>query len=828
MKNFLPIFLTLLLSFLVSGEILAQERGGRPGGRGPGGEMPKARLKGKVVDADTKTPLGFATVTLISKRDSSVAGGGITDDNGVFDFETRPGRFTAKIEFISYEAKEITDIRLSKDNLEQDLGTIELFVNAATLAEVEVRAEKSTMQMSLDKKVFNVGKDLATRGGSAEDILDNVPSVTVDIEGNVELRGGGVRLLIDGKPSGMLDGANGGLKSIPANLIDRVEVITNPSARYQAEGMTGIINIILRKEKKKGVNGSFDLNVGTPTEFGAAINLNFRKDKINFFVNYGVRYNKTVGGGFTYQERVLGDSTLITDQINTRRRGGWSNSIRLGADYYFSEKDILTTSFLYKIGDDDNISTTTYNDFWNSLDNPIDIETREDAEFEDEQDLEYSISYKKLFKKKRQEWTVDLRYQDNEETEGSDFTNSFANVDGTPTGAAKTFQNSRNAEGSSRLIIQTDYVEPIGKDGKYEFGAFSSFRKIDNDYTVNNLVDGVTTPIDRFTNEFLYDEDIYAVYGIYGNKTGKFSYQVGLRMEHSEVSTELRDSNYVNPRSYTNLFPSGHLNYDLGKDNAVQVSYSRRIQRPRFWYLNPFFTFSDNRNFFSGNPDLDPEFTDSYELSHIKYWNKTSITTSLYYRKTTGVIQRILQDGISDGELITIRAPYNLSTRDAYGLEFTFNLQPAKWARFSGNANFFQSKTVGTFNGEDLSAEGFSWFARTTSQITIAKKLETQIRFNYRGARPTVQGRSNPVYSVDLGMSLDVLKNNGTVTLSARDLFNSRKRRSIVERPDFFQESEFQWRPRQITLSLNYRLNQKKKRGRRGGSGGGGGNGGEF
>ncbi|MEM6964639.1 MAG: carboxypeptidase regulatory-like domain-containing protein, partial [Bacteroidota bacterium] len=310
-------------------------------------------VKGQVLDQDSQALLEYATISIFSQKDSSIVTGEITDNQGIFTIKVPPGKHFVKIEFIGYQAKTINDIIINRKNRTVDLGIIKMGTDTEVLVEVEVRAEKSSVQMGLDKRIFNVGQDLANDGGSAADVLDNVPSVAVDIDGNVSLRGSqGVQILIDGKPSGLVGiGSTGGLRGLPANLIDKVEVITNPSAKFEAEGTSGIINIILKKEKKKGLNGSFDFMLGYPEMYGTAINLNLRRKKLNFFTNIGVNKRTNIGGGSSFQ-RFFNENTAltsITEQSRTHTRGGISSNIRLGADYYFSPKDILTTSFLYRI-----------------------------------------------------------------------------------------------------------------------------------------------------------------------------------------------------------------------------------------------------------------------------------------------------------------------------------------------------------------------------------------------------------------------------------------------------------------------------------------------
>lgn len=787
----------------------------------------KPLIKGQVLDAASKMPLEFATVTVLQQADSSLVTGGITEIDGTFSIELDYGQYIIKVEFLSYGSKTIGDVVLSREKPVFDLGKIALEADAEVLQEIEVRAERSQMQLSLDKKVFNVGKDLANSGGSAADVLDNVPSVTVDVEGNVELRGaGGVRILIDGKPSGMIGLSNSdGLKQIPANMIDRVEVITNPSARYEAEGMSGIINIVLKKERKQGLNGSFDLKGGYPTDYGITFNLNYRKNRLNFFTNYGLGYNKRPGMGSQYQEFTRNDTLFITDNNSDRKRGGLSNNFRFGADYYFNEKNILTTAFNYRKSNDDNLNETTYEDYIFSLENPVGITTRTDDEKENEDNLEYSLTYKKYFVDKGHELTVDFRYQDEVEDEQSDIVERNFDINFQPSGDPDLQQRSHNREKQRNMIFQADYVKPLGKEGKFEAGLRSGIRDLRNDFEVTELEDGTWVSLPEFTNSLLYDENIHAAYTSLGSKISQFSWQLGLRAEYSDVTTELEQTNEINPREYFNLFPSAFLGYELNEENTMQVSYSRRIRRPGFWELNPFFTFSDARNIFGGNPDLNPEYTNSYEVGYLRYFTKGSLTSSVYYRHTNGVIERIRQQ---TSDTTSTTRPTNLSTRDDYGFEFTFSFDPAKTWRINGNANFFRSITEGEFNNQIFDADTYTMFGRLSSRVTLFKKVDFQVNFNYRAPRNTTQGRAKSEWHIDPAASMDILKGNGTLTLAVRDLFNTRRYRYITEGDDFYVEGNHQWRARQVNLTFTYRLNQKKKQGRgdRGDGGYDGGDGG--
>ena len=788
------------------------------------------KIKGKVIDELSEQPLEFATISLLSASDSSIIAGEISDPSGDFEIKTDFGDYLIKVEFIGYTPK-LTSIHLSQAKPLVNLGIISMASNSAVLEEVEVRAEKSQLQMGLDKKIFNVGKDLANTSGTASEILDNIPSVTVDVEGNVSLRGSdGVRILVDGKPSGLV-GVRGsdGLRSLPSNMIDKVEVITNPSARYEAEGMTGIINIVLKKDRKKGLNGSFDISTGVPHNHGAAINLNLRRKKINLFTNFGSRYRRSPGISERYQEFYGEEGTSFVDQRGDRDRGGYSNSIRFGADYFINPKNTFTASFLYRNGEDDNQSTITYRDYFQSFpENLTGITVRTQDELETEPNLEYALRYNREFGKKDHKLSASLQYRESTESESAVYQEKDYDPNFLPISNGILDQRSDNDEGEISTLLQVDYEYPFAKKGKLELGYRGSIRGIDNKYLVEEFSDQEWQRVDGLSNDFNYDENIHAAYFILGNESKRFSYQFGLRLEHSDILTELLDTGEKNDRSYTNLFPSAFLGYELAEGNNVQVSYSRRVRRPRFWDLNPFFTFSDARNIFRGNPNLDPEFTNSFEISHIKYWEKTTVTSSVYYRHTDGEIERIQTLIEQDGDLITIRQPENLATEDAYGFEFIVSSEPTDWWRFNGNFNFFRSIIDGTNFDPDFKNTATSMSSRLSNRFKLWKKVDLQANMNYEAPRNTAQGRTYSRYRVDLAMSREILKNKGTLTLGVRDLLNTGQYRyDNRDEGVFYSYGLYQRRAQQVTLTFNYRLNQSKKRGggRRGEGGYGGGGG---
>jgi ferric enterobactin receptor len=794
-------------------------------GQGPSGASffptKDKKIRGIIVDGSSGMPLEFATVSIYQTKDSILISGGITGNDGNFEFIIKvESSLYAVIEFIGYESFRIEDIYFPKGESIYDLGSISILPGGVSLDEVQVIAERSDMQFSLDKRIFNVGKDLASRGGSASDVLDNIPSVSVGVEGEVNLRGSSnVRILINGRPSGLV-GLNGtdGLRTIPANMIERVEIITNPSAKFEAEGMAGIINIILRKDRSKGFNGSFELSGGSPTQYGAGANLNYRQDKFNFFGNYNFRRRTGTSSGSKYQEFYFEDSTLVSLQDQRRDRSSKNHSIRFGSDYLLSDNEVITGALLYRYGKDENINTVTYRDAVGDAgpqmvrlteDQIPNYILRQDDEQEEEPTLEYSINYDKKYKEEGHTLKIDMSFQSNNESESSFFNEGF--YEGELLSMPDILsQRSANEEGQRQWRGQIDYTRPFDKKIKLESGLLGTFREIKNDFLVETLEDGNWITEEGLSNNFIYNENVLGAYTNVGKDFEKFSFQVGLRAEYSEIKTELIQTNQINERSYPNLFPSAFANYKLGSENTIQASYSRRIRRPRFWDLNPFFTFTDRRNFFSGNPNLNPEFTDSYEVGHLKYWESGNIGTSIYYRHTTDKINRIQTQDIENQT--TVRRPENLGTQDNMGIEFIFAYTGIKGVRLDGAVNGFRFISKGiTEEGLDLSVDNYAWTSNLNAKVSFWKNGDIQMRMNYRAPRKTLQGSRKSMTSLNIAVSKD-LTPDLTLTMSLSDAFNNRRWRSTFEGDNFFEESDFQWRPRTFTTTINYRINKKKDR----------------
>jgi ferric enterobactin receptor len=765
-------------------------------------------VKGKVVDKSNRRALEYATIMVYQASDSSFVTGGISNADGTFDIRLKPGTYDIAVQFLAYGTMRLSNLQVERGKNQLDLGELLIAPDAAVLEEYEVIAERSQVEMTLDKRVFNVGKDISSKASNAIEVLENIPSVTVDIEGNVSLRGDeGVRILIDGKMSGLAGISNrNALRSLQSDMIERIEIITNPSVRYDAEGTSGIINIVLKKDQRQGFNGSIDATTGYPFQAGLGINTNYRLNKWNFFANYAINYSERIGSGTLYREFTR-DQLYVTDQERERLRKAWSNTIRLGSEYFINPLNSLTFSLMYRYSDESNKSTVNYKDYL--LNQMVGESERVDNEGEIDPDLEYSLLYRKQFRKKDQLFTAGIQYSDNNERETANIKETFFKSP-LPVLPSPELQKSFNNELSQNFEAQADYFHPFTGKAKLETGIKWQSRHIDNDYEVSDqLTDGSFLPDSNFTNHFIYDENILAAYAMFGNDVGRFSYQLGLRFEYAEIQTLLKDTDEKDMNEYIDPFPSVHFTYKLTEADNVQLSYSRRIRRPGFRQLNPFRSFSDNRNIWTGNPKLKPVYTDSYEIGYLRYWDKSSLNATTYYRHSTDVFQRI--ERISDSGIIFIR-PENFAKNQSFGLEIVGAHSPLKGWNANVSLNFFRSMTEGEAYGKQYETDFFSWNGRLNNRISLGKALDIQLAANYDAGSDTPQGKRLPSWFIDLGASRDVLKNKGTITLNVRDLFGTRAYAFETFGDNFYTKSEFQWSSTVVTLNFNYRINQAKKR----------------
>lgn len=764
-------------------------------------------LRGKVIDRSTSKGLEYATVMIYNQSDSSFVSGSITGANGEFDIKVKPGTYFIKVQFVAYGTITLSDVQIQRTTQLRDLGSLFLSPDEALLSEVEVVAERSTVEMSLDKRIFNIGRDISTKASNAVEVLENIPSVTVDVEGNVSLRGDeGVRILIDGKMSGMAGISNrNALRAISADMIERIEVITNPSVRYEAEGSSGIINIVLKKDRRKGYNGSIDLNAGFPLQAGLGVNANYRLNKMNLFANYNISRNENRGGGTVYRE--IFSSGLITEQDAERIRRSFNNTLRFGAEYAFNPKTSLSGNILYRHSKGNNPSKVTYNDFTGGTR----FRTTQRSEEQSELDptLEYALDFRQQFNRKDQLLTASVRFTDNSEEETSSIIEKvlFSKMFPLPD---DILQRMVTKQTNTNFQAQIDYFQPLREKEKLETGLRYQNRDIVNDYKVEQRDDsGDFIILPGFSNIFNYNEDIFAAYLLYGADKGKYSYQLGTRSEWSSIGTKLLETGEENKSSYIDFFPSGHFTYRFNQQNNLQLSYSRRIRRPGFWQLNPFRTITDNRFIMSGNPELKPVYTNAYEIGYLRFFKQGNVNFNTYYRQSNDVFMRVER---IDSTGIAYARPENFASRNDLGIEIIGMANPYKWLNLNGSLNFFRSVTQGELYNKTYDVEDYSWTGRLMARANLKKGLDAQLALNYQGKSKTPQGSRLPNFGADAGISKDVLKNKGTITLNVRDIFGSRKWAFETMEDNFYSKTEFQWSRTVVTVNFNYRINQQKRR----------------
>ncbi|NJB35491.1 TonB-dependent receptor domain-containing protein [Croceivirga sp. JEA036] len=777
-------------------------------------------LTGTVIDKDSGQPLEFATIVVQSVENPNSVTGGITDLDGKFNVAIDPGNYHIKFEYISYKSVTLNNQNITSS---KDFGKIGLTLDVNQLEAVEVVGEKTTVEVRLDKKIYNVGKDLTNSGATITDALNNIPSVDVDVEGAISLRGNeNVRILINGKPSALAGfGSSEALQQLPADAIEKVEVITSPSARYDAEGTAGILNIVLKREKTLGFNGSANVFIGHPTNSGATINGNLRTDKLNIFSTLGYRYRDAPGNAFYDNTYTSGSFDRIIEDREYNRLNKNFNA-NLGAEYFINDKSSLTTALFYRRSDGNDLTENTNQRF--NLGAKENETFREEDEEEESDTYQVSINYVNKFNEDGHKLTADFQYSRDNQTTVS----RIEENETLPNDALIALENVLEEETENEYLIQADYVLPMG-DAQFEAGFRSTLKQEITDYQLDSLDQARNQFVinENLTNEFTYDENVHAVYTQYGDKFGKFSVLAGLRLEHTQlkgqVDTEFDpealeqelgvdvDVNF--DKKYLGLFPTLNLVYEITDTENVSIGYNRRINRPRGWFINPFPSRSSRTNIFQGNPDLDPAYSNAFDVGYLKRWKKVTLTTSVYYQRETNSFERVQESTgqtTTDGIEIVRSIPINLSTNNRYGAEASVMLNPAKWIRLTSSVNFFRFATEGSFNGVDYGAENNSFFTRLGSKVNLPAKISWQTNAFYFGPRQNAQTETEGIFSLNMAFSKDIFKDNATVSLNVSDLLNSRKRRSFTETEFFTSNSEFQWRRRQVTLSFLYRFNQSK------------------
>ncbi len=857
------VFTFLFFTFSLLGQIPQGNRGNWPatGGQMNPAQMNIGRFYGRVLDEATGKGLGYASVQLTTMRYDSVSrsmkekimAGQLTEENGDFSLANLPlmGQYTLKISFMgyaNYEQKVSFGLGnpmgqnpakgaegFSMGNVDKDLGDIVLAASAQLLKEVTVTGEGSAVSLALDKKVYRVDKDGVAAGGNAEDALRNVPSLNVDIDGNVTMRNAAPQIFVDGRPTTL------SLNQIPADAIDVIEVITNPSAKYDASGGTaGILNIVLKKERRIGYNGMLRAGVDMRGRTNLGGDINAREGKINAFLSLGYFDRKSLGEGETDRYNFFGSPLTNVFQYTDSRSNRLFGYARGGIDWFVNNRNTLTFTGNFHGGGFD---------AFDALDIQTDtlaggqvagsaLSVRQSNSDRNFRNAGGQILYKHLYPKDKKEWTADINLNTSNWDNSGAFSTQYLN---TPL----VSRQQQTGDGTNnQFTFQTDYVDPLTANIKIETGARAALRY----FTSNNAsfqFDAATQAFVRapsFADQYEFVDQVYAAYGTVSHSFKKWGYQLGLRVESSFYTGTLVDVNTEFSNEYPfSLFPSVFASYKLNEEDNLQASFSRRINRPNFFQLNPFPDFSDSLLLSRGNPGLVPEFTNSFELSYQNIFSRDhNVLATAYYKRATDLITgyQFTEFNPSLDRDVIVSTYTNSNSSTAYGVELTFKNTFWKKFELTSNLNFYNSEVDAQNIESDLSRQQFTWFVKENLNIKLPAAFTFQASGSYQsrtafalnsgsrwggwggGASSTAQGYTLPVWFVDLSVRKDLWKRTASVTLSVQDIFRSRRTGSFSESDLFRQESwrirdpqlvrlNFSWRFGKFDLSLFRRKNMK-------------------
>ncbi|MEM9920635.1 MAG: TonB-dependent receptor [Bacteroidota bacterium] len=748
-------------------------------------------ISGTVVESKGRLPIEFATVMIGDAQSKQAIAGTSTNLNGFFTTKAQTQDFYVEISFIGFITQTITQVSIVNGKV--DLGTILLVENSKTLDEVVVRAEKSQTEFKLDKRVFNVGKDLSSTGASALDVLNNVPSVNVSIEGDISLRGSsGVQILVNGKPSVLASEQGNALGTITAEMIDKIEVITNPSAKYEAEGTSGIINIIIKKEERRGVNGSVTLNTGIPHNHSFGLSLNRRTEKFNLFSQVGVGYRELPNDAESINQDLV-NNTVLRSKGEEFRNETFYNLI-LGTDYHIDKYNVLTLSgnFAYEV--EDQPSSTAF-EFVDETNGQTSRWLRDETTEATNPKWQYELQYKREFADDKDHMFLFSALGNFfGKDQSSDFTTTILEGD-----VDQDDQQTRTNFKEARYTFKADYTKPINKKLTMETGAQYVLQDVSNDFGVSNFINGELVENRTLTDIFEYDQHVFGVYGTGAYEDDLWGLKLGLRLEHTDLNTFLANTKESGNQNYTNLFPSVHTSYKLNEQFSVQAGYSRRVFRPRLWDLNPFFNIRNNFNIRQGNTNLLPEFTDSYEISSIYVAGQASMNFSIYYRYTSDVIERI---ATFEGNVQTTR-PENIGSSRSTGFEFNTKYSPKKWLTINGDFNYNYFQREGVFEATSFDFTAGQWSTKWNAKFKLPAKIDFELTGHYQSSVQTVQGENEDNLFADMGLRKKVMNGKGVLNFSIRDIFASRIRASETIQSTFYLYSRRQ-RGRFITFGFSY------------------------
>ena len=769
-----------------------------------------------IEDKITSDFLPFATITLRNAANKKLIGGAVSDENGKASIVSSVSNVEIQVDYIGYETlvfkKELTK--------RTNLGALQLEPKENQLAGIDLVGRRSDVEIRLDKRVYNVGQNLNAKGTNVSDVLENIPSLSLDLDGNLELRGStNVRILIDGKPSGLV-GLNGidALADLPAESIERVEVITAPSARYQAEGSSGIVNIILAKNSLKGLNGVFNASVGKFESYGANASLNYKIGKFNFFTNSGYRDNTDMGGAF---QRNTYTSVSTFDQFEERRtfdRRRVGTNVNLGMDADITSKTKFTFSYVNNYRDGDDI---TQNDQNHSLLGAAVTQSLR-SEIEEDKDINKQLSFSVTHKFDDVGHKLDVTVQ-TEETIEDEFSDLITQQL-FPQSNRSPLEENNTEEAQKQLLAQVDYVWPIDKNTQFEAGYRTTKENQDTGFTVQTKDENGTFIINENLTNFLdYEQSIHAFYSQYGKKWNGFSVLAGLRYEHTDWSVVQKTTLEEDTKTFNGFFPTLNIGLELSETDNITFGYNRRISRPRSRSLNPFRSRASETSFFQGNPNLVPSYSDGFDLGYLKQFKKFTLSSSVYFTRTYKPRQRIT---VASGEFVEVngentavikRFPINLGRQDRLGIEANSSMRwSPKW-RTNISFNIFRSVDKGTYENLVLDNTNESWSGNFRNNLNLPWDINMQINVWYVGGQQSAFGNRKAFGGTSVGISKDILKNNATINLNFTDVFNTSIYRWNTLTDNIATTAEYQRRRPVYKLTFTYRFKQDKESSRRGG-----------
>ncbi|MBI9058958.1 MAG: TonB-dependent receptor [Labilibaculum sp.] len=788
-------------------------------------------IKGIVMDNAMDIPVEYATVSVYTMTDSTLIDGTITNGKGEFELQKlKPGKYFVEVSFIGYNKAMVRNIPINKKQKIANLKIVNLRQSTESLDEVVVTSERLPVQYQIDKKVIPVSRQITAASGTAVDVLENVPSVSVDIEGNVSLRGNSnFTVLVDGKPS-ILD-ASDILEQMPASVIENIEIITNPSAKYDPEGTAGIINIITKKNTEKGLNGVVNLSLGSQENYNSDFLINYRKKKWNW--NFGLDYSNRQFEGTSHTENRTTyeglTNTVISDGESKMKRSGYG--IRTGFDFDINKKNQVSFGFRYGTREMERGSILDYQEFdSNSSDKALyDSKNLWSKEMTF---INSNLSYTKKFEGKGHQLATQVSYS-RRGSGDEQSTNELKVGNDIVSGKIATEEGP-----GSRWEIRSDYTLPLGKDSKFEFGYQGQVRSSEAD-TKQEHYNTSTRAYDYqplYSHDVTYDRQVHGLYTTYASKIGKFGYQLGFRSEYTNREIDFKGELEKFTIERWDFFPTIHTQMDLGSDNQVMASYTRRIRRPRGYYLEPFVTWSDAYNVRQGNPNLDPEYIDSYELGYMKRFGDQSVSIEAYYKVTHDKIESIRypwndQSNVTSGDQSNVMKNTFVNVGNDYslGIEATLNLSFAKWFKNDLIGNFYHYQEEGDYiitNSDDediyqdFSTSSYNWSLRNNSTFIIDKATRFQFTANYNSDTNWAQGKREGFFTTSAALKRDFLKRKLSATFQVRDIFGTAKHETLYEGENFYNFSQFNRKSPVFSLKLSFKINNYKvKRGKGNGSG---------